>query len=269
MPVIDLEGLPMAYRLTGSGTPLVLVAGTGYPGATWHPALVDALAGRHAVLTFDHRATGDTPAMDERLSTRVFAQDAVRLMDALGLAPAHVVGHSMGGRVAQWMALDRPERVRSLVLAATGTGRGNRGGIPLHTAVHMIEVGYERYMAEHIADTFFTPEFVASDPDRVAWLVDAFWSHRPSLEGYLRHVVARQEHLTEDRLADLITPSLVLVGERDTHMGGGGSHWEQSRRLVAGLPNATFRSIPDVSHGYFWQVPGLSAEILLDWTASH
>jgi pimeloyl-ACP methyl ester carboxylesterase len=269
MPVIDLDGLPMAYQLTGSGDPLVLVAGTGYPGATWYPALVEALASRHAVLTFDHRATGDTPATDERFSTRLFAADAVRLMDALGLPASHVVGHSMGGRVAQWMALDHPHRVRSLVLAATGTGRGNRGGIPLHTAVHMIESGYERYMAEHIAATFFTAEFVASHPDRVAWLVDAFWAHRPSLEGYLRHVVARQEHLTEDRLGEITTPALVLVGERDTHMGGGGSHWEQSQRLAAGLPNATFRAIPDASHGYFWQVPEASAGIVLEWTASH
>jgi pimeloyl-ACP methyl ester carboxylesterase len=157
MSVIDLDGLAMAYRLTGSGTPLVLVAGTGYPGATWYPPFVAALAAEHTVLTFDHRGTGDTPATDERFSTRLFAQDAVRLMDALGLPPAHVVGHSMGGRVAQWMALDRPERVRSLVLAATGTGRGNRGGIPVHTAVHMIEAGYQHYMAEHIAATSSPP----------------------------------------------------------------------------------------------------------------
>lgn len=269
MPVIDLDGLSMACRLTGSGTPLVLVAGTGYPGATWYPPLVDALAARHTVLTFDHRATGDTPATDERFSTRLFAADAIRLMDALGLPPAHVVGHSMGGRVAQWMALDHPDRVRSLVLAATGTGRGNRGGIPLHTAVHMIEAGYERYMREHIEATFFTPEFAAAHPERVAWLVDAFWAHRPTLEGYLRHVVARQEHLTEDLLGDLRTPALVLVGARDTHQGGGGSHWDQSQRLMELLPNATFRAIPDVSHGYFWQEPELSAAIVLEWTAAH
>jgi pimeloyl-ACP methyl ester carboxylesterase len=269
MPLMDLEGLTMAYEVVGSGSPLVLVAGTGYPGATWYPRLVEVLAMTHTVVTFDHRGTGGTPATDEPYSTRLFAADAVRLLDALGLPAAHVVGHSMGGRVAQWMALDHPDRVRSLVLAATGMGRRGRSGIPLHTAVHMIEAGYERYMAEHIATTFFTAEFVASDPDRVAWLVDAFWTHRPSLEAYLRHVIARQEHLTEDHLQDLTTPALVLVGERDTHQGGGGSHWDQSQRLLAGLPAATFRGIPDVSHGYFWQAPELSAGIVLDWTATH
>ena len=62
MPVIDVAGLPMAYQLRGSGVPLVLVAGTGYPGATWAPSLVEPLAERHAVLTFDHRGTGTTPS---------------------------------------------------------------------------------------------------------------------------------------------------------------------------------------------------------------
>jgi pimeloyl-ACP methyl ester carboxylesterase len=274
MPVIDVAGLPMAYELRGSGVPLVLVAGTGYPGATWAPSLVDLLAERHAVLTFDHRGTGATPSAPERYSTRGFAADAVGLMDALGLEAAHVVGHSMGGRVAQWMALDHPDRVRTLVLAATGPGefrpdRPVTRGIPMHTAVAMIEHGYETYMREHIAATFFTPEFVASDPGTVGWLVDAFWANRPGLEDYLRHVVARQEHQTLDLLRAITTPSLVLVGDRDTHQGGTGVHWEQSQALMDRLPNAERRIIEGAAHGYFWQLPEVSAAAVLEWTARH
>jgi pimeloyl-ACP methyl ester carboxylesterase len=270
---IDIDGLPMAFNLVGEGTPLVLVAGTGYPGATWHPDLVATLATRHRVLTFDHRGTGGTPATDERLSTRLFAADALGLMDALGLAAAHVVGHSMGGRVAQWMALDRPDRVRSLVLAATGPGQFDAAapvarGVPLHTAVAMIEQGYQRYMVEHIRVTFFTPEFAAASPDVVDWLVSAFWGARPSLESYLRHIIARQEHQTADRLADIEPPSLVLIGDRDRHMGGTGVHWEQSAYLLEHVPGAQRVVIPNASHGYFWQVPDVSARAVLDWTAA-
>lgn len=274
MPMARLPDLEIAYELTGSGVPVVLVAGTGYPGATWYPALVERIAERHAVLTFDHRGTGSTPSTPARYSTRAFAGDALALMDALGLDAAHVVGHSMGGRVAQWMALDRPDRVRSLVLAATGPGQFRDDkpvtrGIPVHTARDMIELGYEGYMRRHIAETFFTPQFVATDPDRVEWLIRAFWEHRPSLEDYLRHVVARQEHQTADRLGEIAAASLVLIGDRDTHQGGTGVHWEQSDYLLEHLPNATRRVIEGASHGYFWQVPEESAAIVVDWAAAH
>lgn len=270
---IDIDGVAMSFSLAGEGTPLVLIAGTGYPGATWHPDLVAALARRHRVLTFDHRGTGQTPATEERFSTRLFAADALRLMDALGLEAAHVVGHSMGGRVAQWMALDRPDRVRSLVLAATGPGQFDAAapvarGVPLHTAVAMIEQGYEHYMAQHIRDTFFTPEFAAASADVVDWLVAAFWGARPSLESYLRHIIARQEHQTADRLADIEPPSLVLIGERDRHMGGTGVHWEQSEYLLEHIPGAQRVVIPGASHGYFWQVPDVSVGAVLDWTTA-
>lgn len=274
MATAALPGLTMGYDLIGQGNPIVLVAGTGYPRATWYPALVDLLATRHTVLTFDHRGTGETPSTPERYSTRLFAWDALALMDALGVEAAHVVGHSMGGRVAQWMALERPDRVRSLVLAATGPGQFRDDqpvarGIPLHTARDMIELGYEGYMRMHIAATFFTPEFAAEHPERVDWLVGAFWEHRPSLEDYLRHIIARQEHQTADRLGELRVPALVLIGDRDTHQGGTGVHWEQSQYLLQHIPGAERRVVEGASHGYFWQLPERSAEILLDWTATH
>jgi pimeloyl-ACP methyl ester carboxylesterase len=271
---IDVGGAPIDYSLRGNGPPLVLIAGTGFPGATWDEDLVAPLAAAHTVLTFDHRGTGATPASAERLSTRLFARDAVGLMDALRLPAAHVLGHSMGGRVAQWIALEQPHRVRSLILAATGPGqfRDDRPvtrGIPLHTATGLIEQGYEGYMREHIAATFFTPEFVASHPERVERLFHLFWEHRPDVEGYLRHVIARQEHQTADRLAELTQPSLILIGDRDTQIMGTGSHWEQSAYLTEHLPNATLRVIEDAAHGYFWQRPGRMVEILLEWTGAH
>ena len=274
MPSIAVGDQRIAYELRGRGDPLLLVAGTGYPGATWSPELLAPLAVSHTVITFDHRGTGDSPASAARYSTRLFAADGLGLMDALDLPAAHVVGHSMGGRVAQWMALDRPDRIRTLILAATGPGqfRDDRPvtrGIPVHTATALIELGYEGYMRRHIADTFFTPEFVRSDPDRVEWLVQAFWQHRPALDDYLRHILARQEHQTADRLNELTMPALVMIGDRDTHLAGTGRHDEQSAFLMAHLPAAELRTVSGAAHGFFWQLPERSTQILLDWTARH
>src|SRR5207247_7432523 len=109
---------------------------------------------RPAVLTFGPRGPGANPPSPGRYTTRLFSQDAIALMDALGLPAAHVLGHSMGGRVAQWMALEHPQRIRTLILAASGPGQFRDDkpvtrGVPVHAAKEMIELGYERYMREH------------------------------------------------------------------------------------------------------------------------
>lgn len=264
----------LAHDVAGSGPPLLLIAGTGFPGASWHlDELLGPLRERFTVITFDHRGTGDTPGTSGPYSTRLFAADALALLRELDLGPAHVLGHSMGGRVAQWMLIDGPERIDRVVFAATGPGQFRDDqvvtrGIPITTCLWMAEHGYEGYLRRHIPSTFFTPEFVAAEPDRVNWLVGAFWDHRPPLEDYLKHVIARQSHQSAHLLARMDVPVLVLVGERDTHQGGTGSHWEQSRYLAANLPHATFRSIPGSAHGYFWQDPETTVKELTGWLGS-
>src|SRR5690348_6757355 len=125
----------MAHRLRGDGPPLLLLAGTGYNGGTWPDEMIERLAPRFTVVTFDYRGTGDTPGTPDEYSTRLFATDVLALIGELGRGPAHVLGHSMGGRVAQWVAIDGPQLVRSLVFASTGPGEYRPGstqptGIP-------------------------------------------------------------------------------------------------------------------------------------------
>jgi pimeloyl-ACP methyl ester carboxylesterase len=253
----------LAHEVRGRGSPIVLLPGTGYAGTTWPASMIDGLATDHTVITPDYRGTGRTPGTDGPYATRLFAADVSALLRRLGAGPAHVLGHSMGGRVAQWVALDAPELVRSLVLAASGPGgpaptAGQAVGIPLKAALVLIEHGYERYMRRQITSTFFTPDFVKRDPATVDGLVAAFWDRRPSLRDYLKHVVARQAHSTRDRLAEIRQPALVLVGDADTHAGGTGSHLEQSQYLAAHLPDARLHVIAGARHGYFWQFPGES-----------
>ena len=274
MATVEVPSGTLAYELSGAGDPLVLVAGTGYPGATWPPAVVQALAARHTVLTFDHRGTGGTPPGRERYSTRGFATDAVDLLDALGLPAAHVVGHSMGGRVAQWMALDHPERVRSLVLAATGPGQFSADrpvtrGIPVHTALELIELGYAGYMAR---------------------------AHRPDV----LHAGVRGGRAGARRLADpcLLGPPPDARGIPPAHRRASGApdgrsarrhphvdprargrsrhprrrtgvHRDQSGYLAQHIAGSTLVVLPDVTHGYFWQAPHATVAALLEWTAGH
>jgi len=262
--------VPLAHTVHGTGAPLVLVAGTGYPGSTWPPELVDPLAERCTVVTFDHRGTGRTPGTPGPYSTRLFAADLAGLLDELGLEEAHVLGHSMGGRVAQWLALDEPARVRSLILAASGPGQFDAAhrqtdGVPVAAALRLIELGYEQYMRDLITRTFFTTDFAKVHPERVEWLIRAFWNNRPSLEDYLKHVAARQEHRTTDRLAEIVQPALVLIGAADTQVGGTGSHWDQSAYLASHLPTAELQAIDGAKHGFFWSASERVVEILAAW----
>ena len=208
----------------------------------------------------DYRGTGRTPGTADEYSTRLFAADARALLRTMGRGPAHVLGHSMGGRVAQWLALDEPDAVRRLVLAASGPGpiradRPHYTGIPPATCLALVEKGYQAMMADLIRTTFFTPEFVAAHPAPVDWLIEAFWRDRPQLPEYLKHVCARQGHDTVARVGEIGQPTLVLVGDRDTHGGGTGSHLDQSGFLADHLPDADFQLVPGAAHGYFWQCP--------------
>jgi pimeloyl-ACP methyl ester carboxylesterase len=257
-----------AFQVRGQGPPLLLIAGTGFAGATWPERMLELLAAERTVIWFDARGTGRTPGTPGPYSTREFAADALELLGHLGLEPAAVLGHSMGGRVAQWMAIDAPGAVRCLVLAATGPGPFRPGetassGVPLAQALGLARLGYERYAVEHIRETFFTPEAARSEAaDR---LVEVWLQTRPSLEDFLKHVVARQEHRTTELLDRITRPALVLVGDRDTFAGGHGSHLEQSRYLAAHLPDADYREVPGAAHGLFWEATERSVGAVLEW----
>jgi pimeloyl-ACP methyl ester carboxylesterase len=266
------DGVSIAYTVRGDGPPLLLIAGTGYPASTWWPDSLDRLARVHSVITYDHRGTGRSTSSDGPYTTRLFAKDAAVLLRSLDLGPVHVVGHSMGGRVAQWLAIDAPDLVASLVLVATGSGRlpmdpPQSRGVPVPTILRLHELGYDGMLRDQIARTFFTPEYVASHPERVDWLFEAFWQGRPELEDYLKHVEARQTHDAHDFLGGLDVPTLLVVGTRDTHAGATGPHVSQSQALVPLIRGSTLHTVDGGSHGLFWELPEETDRLILQWCA--
>lgn len=235
MPFAHVNEVRLHYEIEGKGPPLLLIAGTGFPGATWRTGISDKLAREgFQVVTYDHRGSGQSDESETPYSTRMFASDAVGLLSSLDIGHAHALGHSMGGRISQWIALDYPDRLDKLVLAASGPGEFDPNvrvtrGIPLETGIAMIEKGYETYIHEHIGGAFFfTEEFAERCNDVVGQLTNAFWANRPTIKCYLRHVIARQQHQTAERLSEIKNSTLVIVGDQDSHKGGTGSHVRQS-----------------------------------------
>jgi pimeloyl-ACP methyl ester carboxylesterase len=274
MATVPVRGVEMSYDRRGDGPAVLLIAGTGGSAAEWLPEAADVLAERFTVIRYDQRGTGDTPGTEGLYSTRSLAEDAVALLDALGIERAHVMGHSMGGRVAQWVALDAPLRVDALVLAASGPGEfpgqfedGRRmmRGIPLRAAVSMVEESYPGWLERYIRESMLTPEFQREQPERTSELIRETLELRPSLEDYLKHTIARQQHQTEDLLDGITMRTLVIVGDRDRDVGGTGSHFAQSEYLARRLPDATWHVVPGLQHGFLWEKPRESMAIVRDW----
>ena len=141
---VKVGDVNLYYELYGQGDPLVLVAGTGISLAPWRIFQVPEFSRHYQVLIYDHRGLGRSDKPDVPYSTRLFARDCAGLMDALGIKKAHIMGHSMGGRVAQWIALDCPEKVRSLVLSGTGVKRPDLPGR---------DKSFMRARDQHLGDT--------------------------------------------------------------------------------------------------------------------
>lgn len=123
MEQVEVRDLSVCCELTGEGYPLVLIMGFSANMDWWDPELVDDLSKEFRVLAFDNRGAGRTVTPDEgEFTMELLADDTVALMDTLGVEKAHIVGMSMGGMIAQELALKYPEKVDKLVLGCTNCG---------------------------------------------------------------------------------------------------------------------------------------------------
>jgi pimeloyl-ACP methyl ester carboxylesterase len=121
MPKISTNGIEIHYEMDGTGKALLLISGLGYSLWQWH-RMVPFLAEHFQVITFDNRGVGESTKSPGPYSARMLAADSAGLLDALGIEKAVVMGHSMGGFIAQAMALDYPDKVEKLVLCSTNFG---------------------------------------------------------------------------------------------------------------------------------------------------
>jgi pimeloyl-ACP methyl ester carboxylesterase len=126
MPKVQANGIEIFYVENGTGEPLLLIAGFACDHTNWSE-MIPLLASRYRVIVFDNRGVGQSSAPDTPYSIRQMAEDAAGLLDAVGLRSVHVAGHSMGGQIAQELALAHPERVKTLMLLSSCARIDERG----------------------------------------------------------------------------------------------------------------------------------------------
>ncbi len=215
MPTISANGINIAYESVGEGHPLLFITGLGYGGWFWHKQ-VPELSRYFRVITYDNRGTGGTDKPDGPYSTAMLAQDAAGLLDGLGITGAYVMGHSLGGFIAQELALARPELVSKLALASTTFGGPNAVPVTQEAlAVMMDRSGDPVDLVRRGVAIAAAPGFTAAHPD----VVDALVAYRltgpvPAAQ-YQAQMMAGAMHNAEERVAGITCPTLVLFGEHD------------------------------------------------------
>lgn len=238
------DGTPLAFWTAGEGDAVLLIAGQAVDHHSWDLAAPVLAAGRR-LLVFDHRGTGASGSGEAgRFTTRNLADDARAVLDAAGVRRAHVVGHSMGGRVAQWLAVDRPDRVDRLVLAATTAG--DRHGPPRDPAA---DAALRSGDSPTLARLFF-PD------DREARAFGRLLSVRGTATDRARHFRASRSHDCLAELGRVTTRTLVLHGSDDLVTSA-----EHARVLAAQLPNSRLVLLRGARHGIVLD-GGLGARIV-------
>ena len=268
MPLLRVPGAEIHYTVTGSGPPLLLIAGTACDGTYWSPYQAPDFARDFTVITFDQRGTGKTVTHIPDYSTTRLAADCAAIIAAVGRGPAYVLGHSMGGRVAQLVALDHGQHVKALVLASTGSSFKAKGGIAAKTCLGILEMGYEPYVRKHSISIGFSKDFVANNSDLVSTIMDAMMATLPPVEVYFAHILSRQDHETTNRLGFISCPTLVLVGGDETHGTSDTTHVESSRVLARGIPGSKFEVIEGHGHFYSHSAPDHTNQTIRNWISS-
>ena len=244
MPTAEVNGQRLYYEVHGDGEPLLCVHGLACDTLAWIPQL-QAFPAAYRTVIFDNRDVGQSSMTENAYGTADMARDALALADELELDSFHLLGISMGGAIAQEIALQVPERVRTLTLAVTfhDSGAYTRRLAEVWAA-RVRQISREQHIDELMllnhSEAFY------ENPDMVEFVRTAILSnpHPQPPEAFGRQLAACSRHDTTDRLGSLMMPTHVIGGEHDILV----PVWK-SRAIAELIPGATLTVLPKAPHG--------------------
>jgi len=266
MSLIRVGEIELDCERSGAGPPLLMIMGRSGTYAHWGEPFLDELRRDFELILYDHRGVGASSRLQGAVTIRQMASDAAGLLAALELDSAHVLGISMGGMIAQELALAAPERIRTLTLGCTYCG----GPGSVHTSEAV-----QRRMAEAIAsgdverairasfEANFSPAFAA---DQAAWarFLEISLRRRVALGVILAQTRACLEHDTSARLHEIALPTQLIHGTVDEVLP------VQNGRMIAELiAGSRLELFEDVGHLFFWERPERSAGLLRAHVAAY
>jgi len=260
VPLVSTPDVDLYVEETGDGPPLLLVMGLGASLETW-VAQRDVFAERYRVITFDNRGAGRSGCPDAPWTVPAMAEDARAVLDFLAIERAHVLGVSMGGMIAQELAIRHPERVDHLVVALSFARPD-----PIRRTFLLHRSWARSHGAEPISESiahlpWLLSPATMSDGARLAGILDLVGTMPfMSPEAYARQIDAILEYRTLERLGEVRAPTLVLAAPEDVL-----TPVELSEEIAAAVPGARLVVLRRGGHGVIVEYPDDFNRVVLDW----
>ena len=261
MPRARLGGIDLYYEVHGKGSPLVLIHGLSLDSSVWINQ-VSVFSQKYQAIVFDNRGVGQTADPHGDYSTEMMADDTAALLKFLNIPEAHVLGFSLGGLIAQIIALKYPGLVKSLLLAATAARLPAR-------AQHLFQV-WLRMLSEKVPpdlwfkDIFpwvYASEFFENDDNVQATLNLALnHPHPQSAHGFAGQVAALTNHDTRAQIHQISVPTLVMVGRDDILMPV-----KCSEEIAAKIPQAKLTILEPGAHNCWLEFADLFNQAVLQF----
>ena len=259
MPFATRDGVRLYWEEVGEGEPLLLIMGLGATHEWWG-RVTPAVAPHFRTILFDNRGVGKSDVPPGPYSIPEMADDAMAVLDAAGVESAHVFGASMGGMIAQEVALRHPARVRSLILGCTACG-GRESTAAKREVLDAL--GARAVKTREEALRIMLPYIFDAGTPRDVVEEDVALRMRTNVpnEGYFAQLQAiRSWSGSHARLSSLAMPTLVIHGETDELVPA-----ENGRVIARAIPNASLVMLPHASHIFFTDQFAASSDAILSF----
>ncbi len=259
MPKVEVGGREFHYERAGSGEPLLLIQGMSGTHVSWGEAFKGALEESFDVIAFDNRGIGLSAPVEGPFTIAEMAEDTAALMGELEIASAHVVGISMGGMIAQELALAEPALLRSLTLGCTYCGGPGSRLMPeenLQKLVAGMSSGDRDKAIRAGYEVNLSPSFRAEGSTWAAFheMATSVPAAKATIELQAQAIFS---HDTSGRLGEIEAPTLIVHGTVD-----GVLPFPNGELIASLMPRARFEVLEDVGHMFWWEQPQRSAELI-------
>jgi pimeloyl-ACP methyl ester carboxylesterase len=253
------DGVRLYYETIGKGEPLLLVGGRNSDHHIWNLVRRD-FAKRYQVIVYDQRGTGqsDKPEQPSYYSTRIFAADAVAILDHLQIRRVHAYGVSMGGAICQWLGVDYADRIGALVIACANAGQSH--GVPPSQEIKDVMAGKDNSKALGL---MFSKSIGFNQ-------LQFFYSMRESVKEQMPayaeefHALASREHDAWNSLPNIAAPTLIIQGSDDQVC-----RIENAKLLAERIPNAELHIFDSGRHMFFIEFRRRVDRLILDFLRHH